>query len=479
MTQDHPKVFVSYSWSSPEYSARVLQLADYLRRDGVDVILDRWHLREGHDAFVFMEAAVTDDTIAKVLILSDPTYTEKADGRMGGVGTETLIISPKVYHEAKQTKFVPVIMERRADGSAPLPAYLSGRIYVDLSDPERESDEYERLLRVIFGKPEAVPPPLGERPAFLDDSRLVLMTGRSLAQYKEAVLRDRVQQHGYLDSYLSRLAGAFSNELVTAVANPTDLLTKVKESIDRFRPYRDEYVEFVDFLARFGTGAVSFDRLHRFFEDLTAERLKQSPLPWEHEAATENLAFLVRELAIYTTAGLLRAQRFEELGRVLSPFFAKSYLDGSGRVRGVEVLDPPLRQLLRDDRYRDPLAQLINERRHESLSHQQWLDVEIFLAIRSRFDRLPAGVHFVGSHLWRPSGLRWDWDISQSQLVARLIDPTFRNRLLPALGIASPNDLRQQLPLLSDEGFDEAGPLRFLAAGSLKGILGVGLFTSQ
>jgi hypothetical protein len=39
---------------------------------------------------------VTDSTITKVAVISDQTYADKADGRAGGVGTETQIISREV-----------------------------------------------------------------------------------------------------------------------------------------------------------------------------------------------------------------------------------------------------------------------------------------------------------------------------------------------------------------------------------------------
>jgi len=37
-----PKVFISYSHDSPEHAERVLQLADRLRPDGVNAVLDRY-----------------------------------------------------------------------------------------------------------------------------------------------------------------------------------------------------------------------------------------------------------------------------------------------------------------------------------------------------------------------------------------------------------------------------------------------------
>ena len=104
MSQENPKLFISYSWSSPEHEQKVLNLATELREAGIDVIFDKWDLKEGHDAFAFMEKMVNDLDIKKVVIVCDRIYAEKADGRSGGVGTETQIISPEIY--GKENIFV-------------------------------------------------------------------------------------------------------------------------------------------------------------------------------------------------------------------------------------------------------------------------------------------------------------------------------------------------------------------------------------
>ena len=75
---EHPKVFISYAWASDEYQDKVLALATDLIGDGVDVILDKWSLKEGNDTFAFMEHCVTDPTVTNVLILLDPLYEKKA-----------------------------------------------------------------------------------------------------------------------------------------------------------------------------------------------------------------------------------------------------------------------------------------------------------------------------------------------------------------------------------------------------------------
>lgn len=54
-----PKIFISYCWSSEQHKKGILNLANKLvEESGVDVILDRWHLKPGHDRFHFMEEAL-------------------------------------------------------------------------------------------------------------------------------------------------------------------------------------------------------------------------------------------------------------------------------------------------------------------------------------------------------------------------------------------------------------------------------------
>ena len=128
-----PHIFISYSWTTEEFKQKVRGLAERLVHDGVDVKLDVWDLKDGQDKFAFMEQCVTNPHIDKVLIICDKGYAEKADERRGGVGDETTIISPEIYKDASQEKFVPVVMEKDEKDEPYLPAYLKSRMYKDLS----------------------------------------------------------------------------------------------------------------------------------------------------------------------------------------------------------------------------------------------------------------------------------------------------------------------------------------------------------
>ena len=141
-----PKIFVSYSWTTPEHEDFVIKLAEDLVSSGVDVIIDKWCLRDGQDSYAFMESMVNDKTINKVLIISDKGYAEKANNRKGGVGTETQIISPEIYSSAEQTKFVVVVTEKDDEGRFYVPTFYKGRLFIDMTDSSSLSEGVERLF---------------------------------------------------------------------------------------------------------------------------------------------------------------------------------------------------------------------------------------------------------------------------------------------------------------------------------------------
>ncbi|MCR5061371.1 MAG: TIR domain-containing protein [Saccharofermentans sp.] len=149
---ESPKVFISYAWGTKEYQDKVLAFATQLRRDGVDVVIDKWDLSEGNDTIAFMQNSINDKTVTNVLMLIDPVYAQKADDFSGGVGTETQIISPKVYKEVTQDRFIPIVFMRDEAGKICKPTYLQCRLHFDLSLVENYDEEYRRLVRTLYGE---------------------------------------------------------------------------------------------------------------------------------------------------------------------------------------------------------------------------------------------------------------------------------------------------------------------------------------
>lgn len=116
----------------------------------------------------FMQKLVNDPTIEKVLMLCDEEYKRKADDFEGGVGEEATIISPEVYGNVEQTKFIPVVLENDSTGQPYLPTMARSLIYIDLSNATTEQTQYEKLVLNLWGLPDQRKPPLAEKPTWLE-----------------------------------------------------------------------------------------------------------------------------------------------------------------------------------------------------------------------------------------------------------------------------------------------------------------------
>lgn len=162
-----PKAFMSYSWSSPGIRGLIREWAERLSADGIEVVLDQIDLKEGDDKYAFMERMVTDQSVTHVLVFSDSTYARKADQRQAGVGTESQIISREIYEKVEQSKFIPIVCEFEESGEPCLPVFMKSRIWINFATPEAVNDNWEQLIRRVFGKPAFERPKLGKPPAYI------------------------------------------------------------------------------------------------------------------------------------------------------------------------------------------------------------------------------------------------------------------------------------------------------------------------
>ncbi len=157
-----PRVFVSYSHTSPDHDKWVEALATFLRENGIDARLDIWHLRHGMDLPQFM----TNELILaeRVVLVSDERYAEKADGRVGGVGWETMIVQGDMMQQPPQsTKYLVIV--RSEDMERGLPRYLRSKFALQWPQPVADQANRQLLLRELFNIVKI--PPLGARPVDL------------------------------------------------------------------------------------------------------------------------------------------------------------------------------------------------------------------------------------------------------------------------------------------------------------------------
>ena len=316
MSEGNIKLFISYSWSSPEHEEWVVNLASELRESGVDVILDKWDLKEGHDSNVFMEKMVSDPEIKKVALICDQMYTEKADGRSGGVGTETQIISAEVYSKEDQNKFVAIVAERDEEGKAFLPIYYTSRIYIDLSDNDLYAKNFEQLLRWIYDKPLYIKPDLGKKPAFLSDSgSVVLGTTASFKRALDAIRNNKGYWQGALNEYIDTFTENLEKLRIKKEGGEFD--DKVIESIEQFLPFRNEAIELFLALAQYSNTIETHQQLHRFFEGLLPYMDRPENVSRWSDWDFDNFKFIVHELFLYLIACFLKYECYDAVSYLL------------------------------------------------------------------------------------------------------------------------------------------------------------------
>ena len=401
MTENNtaPKAFISYSWTTPAHEQWVIEFAASLREDGVNVTLDKWDLKEGHDGHAFMEQMVSDVDIKKVIIICDKGYVAKADKRSGGVGTETQIITPEIYEEQAQDKFVAVVMERHEDGKPYLPAFYGSRIYIDFSDDSSRAENYDRLLRWIFDKPLHHKPPLGHRPAFLTDdvSDISLATSSRFRRAVDALRNNRDNASALVEEYLLALGDEFGKlRIINNEDQEFDDL--VVESIELFLPYRNEIISVFILLARNKNTEETIRIVRLFFERLIPYLTPQQGVHQYRERDCDNFKFIVHELYLYAIACFINHERFHTASALMSEgyYCPKSSYDTISDMHSFEIFRQYMPSLkCRNDRLKlsrlSLRADLLEQRSKESgVEFRKLMQADFILLLRDHLDR-PGG----------------------------------------------------------------------------------------
>ena len=473
-----PRLFISYSWSTSEHEQWVIDLATELVNSGVDVVLDKWDLREGHDSIAFMEKMVTDPSISKVILVCDQVYASKADGRSGGVGTETQIISAEVYTKQSQDKFVAVIAEKSDTGKPYLPTYYKSRIYVDLSESDRYAENFEKLLRWIFDKPLYLKPEIGKPPSFIIEPDAPALGTSALAKRViEAIKADKGYARGALDEYLSLFAEHLERFRITGSEGEMD--DRVVKSIEDFTPSRNELIQVITALAQYTDPQAYVPRVHRFFESLVPYLSRPPQITQCNDTDFDNFKFIVHEMFLYSIAVHLRSEHIESAAYLLSQSY---YLPGNSDygknatvsytafceyMKSLEIRN----QRLKSNRL-SIRADLLEQRSKTSglqFRHVMQADFSCFL----RADLTNSDSY----DKWWPETLLYATrHYGPFELFARSVSKTYLSRTLSLLGVTSLGQLkakldeyasdRQMLPRWQFESFSPAALLGFDQLGT-------------
>ena len=387
-----PKVFISYSWSSPRHQAQVQQWAEQLLADGVDVILDVYDLKEGHDKFAFMERMVTDNSVTHVLVFSDLEYARKADARKAGVGTESQIISKEVYDRVEQSKFIPIACEFDDEGNPYLPTFLKSRIWIDFSTPEAANSNWERLVRLLHGKPAQTKPERGEAPAYIREEHVVPASPAisKFNTFKQALLQGKQGLALYRRDFLGACIAYADSLRVREQPTAEPFGQKVLDDWGKLMAVRNHATDWVLLESEAGNPHLFTEALLSFLEQLLELKGRPPDVSSWNDAWFEAHSVFVYETFLYVVAALIKTGSFDVLHEVFTSHYLLSEAASSsdnrfdtfdafyGYSESLQILAPESRRLY------SPAAELVKRQANRAdISFDAIMEAELLVLLMS------------------------------------------------------------------------------------------------
>lgn len=161
-----PKVFISYSQEPDAHKARVLALAQALRRDGVEAELDQYHAHRlvNWPRWCLAQLRKADF----VLCVCTPEYRDRVysdepastgTGTGKGVHWEGSVLDDEFYDTKGNRRILPLLLMPESGDS--IPDFMRGWTYCKLTEPEMSDTGYVQMLRILRAEPAVIPVPVG------------------------------------------------------------------------------------------------------------------------------------------------------------------------------------------------------------------------------------------------------------------------------------------------------------------------------
>jgi hypothetical protein len=259
----------------------------------------------------------------------------KADTRKRGVGTESQIVSKEVYEKVKQSKFIPIVCEFSDDENPFVPAFLKSRIYINFSSPEAVNENWERLVRLLFGKPLHEKPKLGKPPAYVtDQSAAPASPARSkYGALRQAILQDkkglRLYRRDFLDACIQ-----YADEF--RVRERPDVATfgeKVLSDCGKLVHVRDHIVDWILLESEAAPSKEFSEAVIDVLERLRELRARPPEVTSWNDAWFEAHKLFVYETFLYVVAALLKTGALDDLHNIFTWHYLNPSTERSGEER--------------------------------------------------------------------------------------------------------------------------------------------------
>jgi hypothetical protein len=411
--------------------------------NGVDVILDVWGLKEGDDKYAFMEKMVTDESVSHVLVFSDSKYAAKADAREAGVGTESQIISREVYSKVQQSKFIPVVCEFDGPGEPCLPTFLKSRIWIDFSSPEAANENWEQLIRAIYGKPAHEKPTLGKPPTYVTTDVAVPASPAvaKFATFKQALLQEKRGLELYRQDFLDACYAYVDALRVRERPAVENMGERVLEDCGKLKLVRDHIVDWVLLESVANPSEEFAEALIAMLERLLELKSRPPEVNAWNEVWFEAHSVFVYETFLYIVAALMKTGSFTILHLVLTGHYLLPETGAHGPDRfdtfnaffgyseTLQVLAPEGKKL------RAPAAELIKRQANRTdLPFEALMQAELLVLMMA---------FITDGARWYPQTLHYSSRAGAFPFFVRATQHRHFQKLAQITGISSADELRE------------------------------------
>ena len=236
MEKEIPTVFISYAWEDDVQQYAIDIGTRLLNEEGIEVLLDVWDTHVGYDLNQFMLQCVDNPDVNHVLIFCSPLYAEKVRTNTGGAATESTIIMPQVFNNAKQTKFIPIIIKRDTDNKVVKLTYLNSIKHYDLTTSQSDA-EYRKLVNFIKGRPEYIKP---QRAEYKSEEEIIVQYFKTDKYSNDSLFRKPIDWDS-LDKFLTDL----EDDLSLFVTKPGEQISfeVIQSKYDSLQPIKSNLVD--------------------------------------------------------------------------------------------------------------------------------------------------------------------------------------------------------------------------------------------
>jgi len=145
------KVFISYSWDNESHQNWVVELANSLRKSGIDANVDVFYVH-GETTNLNKMMVKEISTSDHVIVVLTEEYKNKVVNWNGGVGFESELLLPALSGQVDNNKLI-FIMRHKGDYQVVFPPQYTGYYAIDFSDESRFPLKLKELLHRIYQEP--------------------------------------------------------------------------------------------------------------------------------------------------------------------------------------------------------------------------------------------------------------------------------------------------------------------------------------